>query len=190
LQGATLKISNSYPRSAPQDGLFAATLGGWKWSALIWALVAVVVMQVVLTRTRWGAYTIATGCNAHAAAETGINVRLIKIRAFVLTAVFGGLAGIIEGIHITQSFSPLAGGTDLMFKSVTAAVIGGTALLGGSGTVVGALFGALLLGILQNGFTLQGISATTFILIEGVAILLAMALNVFLTRFRREARTA
>jgi simple sugar transport system permease protein len=63
-------------------------------------------------------------------------------------------------------------------------------LLGGSGTVIGALFGALLLGILQNGFTLQGISATTFILIEGVAILLAMALNVFLTRFRREARAA
>ncbi|MBX5272672.1 ABC transporter permease [Rhizobium sp. NLR17b] len=190
LEGLTLKLSNSYPRNAPSDGLLVNVLGGWSWSAAIWAVSIVLVMQIVLTSTKWGAYTVATGCNAHAASEAGINIRGIKVRAFVLTAVLGGLAGIIEGIHITQSYSPLAGGTDLMFKTVTAAVIGGTALLGGSGTVVGALFGALVLAMLQNGFTLQGISATTFILIQGVAILIAMSINTYLTRFRRESKVA
>jgi simple sugar transport system permease protein len=188
VQGLTLKLSNSYPRPAPTGGFLIGMLGGWTWSTLVWALAIVALMQIVLTQTRWGAYTIATGCNPHAASEAGIDVKAIKIRAFVLTAVLGGVAGVLEGIHITQSFSPLAGGTDLMFKSVTAAVIGGTALLGGSGTVVGALFGALVLAMLQNGFTLQGINATTFILIEGVAILVAMALNTYLAQFRRAAR--
>jgi simple sugar transport system permease protein len=73
---------------------------------------------------------------------------------------------------------------------VAAAVIGGTTLLGGSGTVIGAFFGAALLGILEIGFTLQGISATSFIVIEGVAIIIAMVLNLQLGKLRREAKAA
>jgi simple sugar transport system permease protein len=76
-----------------------------------------------------------------------------------------------------------------MFAAVASCVIGGTALLGGSGTVIGAFFGALLLGVLQDGFNIQGKSATTFIIIEGIAILLAMLFNTQLTRFRRSAKT-
>lgn len=190
VHGITLKVSSSFPVAAPTGGFLPHLLGGWKWSEILWAIGIAVVMQIVLTSTRWGTYTIATGGNFLGASEAGIKVRAIKIRAFVTTAVLGGFAGILEGIHISQNFDPNAGGNDLMFKAVAASVIGGTALLGGSGTVIGAMFGALLLGVLEDGFTVQGIGSTTFIVIEGVAIILAMVLNTQLARFRRAAKVA
>jgi simple sugar transport system permease protein len=189
LHGITLKVSNNFPRPAPTEGKLVGIIGGGKWSEILWAIGLCIVMQIVLTQTKWGVNTIATGANPHAAAEAGIRTREIKVRAFVLTAVFAGFAGILDGIHISQSFDPSAGGNDLMFAAVASCVIGGTALLGGSGTVIGALFGALLLGVLQDGFNIQGKSATTFIIIEGIAILLAMLFNTQLTRFRRSAKT-
>jgi simple sugar transport system permease protein len=185
LHGITLKVSNNFPRPAPQDGALMHILGASKWSELAWAIALAVIMQVVLTQTRWGAHTIATGANVLGAAEAGIRTRWVKIRAFMIASTFAGLGGILEGVHISQSFDPNAGGNDLMFEAVAACVIGGTALLGGSGTVIGAFFGALLLAVLQDGFNIQGINATTFIVIEGVAILIAMVLNTQLARLRR-----
>jgi simple sugar transport system permease protein len=189
LHGITLKVSHSFPKPAPTSGELVRILGGAKWSEIIWALIFVVVMQIVLTQTKWGTYTIATGANLLGASEAGIKTRQIKVRAFILTAVFAGFGGIVDGIHISQSFDPNAGGNDLMFAAVASCVIGGTALLGGSGTVIGAFFGALLLGVLQDGFNIQGINATTFIVIEGIAILLAMTLNTQLARFQRPPTT-
>jgi simple sugar transport system permease protein len=165
LHGIALKVSNNFPRPAPTEGKLVGIIGGGKWSEILWAIGICVVMQIVLTQTKWGVNTIATGANPVAAAEAGIRTRQIKVRAFMITAVFAGFAGLLDGIHISQSFDPSAGGNDLMFAAVASCVIGGTALLGGSGTVIGAFFGALLLGVLQDGFNIQGISATTFIII-------------------------
>jgi simple sugar transport system permease protein len=75
-----------------------------------------------------------------------------------------------------------------MFAAIAAAVIGGTLLTGGSGTIIGALLGALVLGILKNGFSLNGVSAFTFDMILGGAILVTMAVNVRLTRLRDQGR--
>jgi simple sugar transport system permease protein len=75
------------------------------------------------------------------------------------------------------------------FTAISAAVIGGTALAGGSGTVVGALLGAVVLAVLQDGFNLIGISANPFFLILGAAILLSMIANQYLSRLRRAGRT-
>jgi simple sugar transport system permease protein len=188
IHGVTLTVSGSFPIPAPTEGLLVDVLGGWTWSQLIWAVVIAVALHVVLVGTRWGVYTVAAGGNLLGASEAGIRVRAIKVRNFVLAAVIAGLAGVIEGMHISQSFDPNAGGNELMFAAVASAVIGGTALLGGSGTVAGAFLGAVLLGMLQNGLTLQGYSATTFIIIEGIAILLAMALNTRLSRLRAGAK--
>jgi simple sugar transport system permease protein len=188
LHGISLTLAGSTPLPAPQEGVIPEIFGGWTWSELIWAVVIVLVMQIILTQTRWGAHTIATGANALGAAEAGIKVRQIKIRAFVITALFAGFAGILDGTNIAKSFDPNAGGNDLMFMAIAASVIGGTALLGGSGTVIGAALGALLLAVLQDGFNIQGISATTFVIVEGIAILLAMALNSYLARFRTRAK--
>jgi simple sugar transport system permease protein len=163
-------------------------MGAWQWSELIWAVALTAVLQVVLSQTTWGVHTVATGVNMLGAAEAGIPTRLVKIRSFIIVAVLSGLAGILQGVNISHSFDPNAGGNALMFEAVVACVIGGTALLGGSGTVVGAFFGALLLALLQDGFNIQGISSTTFIVIEGVAILIAMVLNTQLARLRRGVR--
>jgi simple sugar transport system permease protein len=188
LHGISLTIAGSTPLPAPQEGIIPAVFGGWIWSELLWTIGIVLIMQVVLTQTRWGAHTIATGANFLGAAEAGIKVRQIKTRAFVITAVFAGLAGILDGTNIAKSFDPSAGGNNLMFTAIAASVIGGTALLGGSGTVLGAALGALLLAVLQDGFNIEGISATTFVIVEGVAILLAMTLNTWLARFRTRAK--
>lgn len=189
LHGITLKVSSSFPRPAPTSGTVVYIFGGGAWSEIIWAIAICIIMQIVLTQTKMGTYTIATGANVIGASEAGIRTREIKVRAFILTAVFSGFGGVLDGIHISQSFDPNAGGNDLMFAAVASCVIGGTALLGGSGTVIGAFFGALLLGVLQDGFNIEGISATTFIIIEGFAILVAMFFNTQLQRFRRAAKT-
>jgi simple sugar transport system permease protein len=188
LHGIALKIAGSTPLPAPTEGVLVGIFGGFHWSELIWALCIGVILQIVLTQTRWGAHTIATGANAIGASEAGIRVSWVKIRAFVLTAFVAGIAGILDGTHIAQSFDPNAGGSDLMFTAIAAAVIGGTLLIGGSGTVIGALLGALLLAVLEDGFNIQGVSATTFVIVEGAAILLAMTLNIYLSRFRRRAK--
>jgi simple sugar transport system permease protein len=188
LHGVTLKVSNNFPRPAPQDGPLWQVLGAGRWSEIAWAAGLAVALQVVLAQTIWGTHTIATGANMLGAAEAGIPTRLVKIRSFMLASTLAGLAGILQGVHISQSFDPNAGGNTLMFEAVAACVIGGTALLGGSGTVIGAFFGALLLAVLQDGFNIQGISSTTFIVIEGVAILIAMVLNTQLARLRRGAK--
>ena len=72
-----------------------------------------------------------------------------------------------------------------MFLAVASGVIGGTALTGGAGTIIGGLIGAIVLGVLQDGFTLQGINAFTFDIIIGAAILIAMAANIHLGRLHR-----
>ncbi len=98
------------------------------------------------------------------------------------------MAGILEAFR-TNTIDPSAGGYTPMFYAVAAAVIGGTALAGGSGTVAGAFLGMLTLAILQNGFNLLGISADPYFIILGVAILAAMIANVYLTRLRRAGRS-
>ena len=188
LEGLSLILSNGAPVSAPRDGWVVTVFGGARWSELIWALVIVAVVQLVLSGTRFGVYTQATGGNRLGAAESGINTNRVKIVNFAITSTLAGLAGIIDGLRV-GSFDPTNGGFNTMFFAVAAAVIGGTALIGGSGTVVGALLGALLLGIVYDGFNLTGISANPFDVVLGGAILVAMLLNVNLTKLRTRSRT-
>ena len=126
---------------------------------------------------------IATGGNPIGAAEVGIGVRWIKIGNFVLCSVLGGFAGLLDAFRI-GSIDPLAGGTQIMFMAIASAVIGGTLLTGGAGTIIGALVGAAVLGVLKDGFTLLGVSAYTFDMILGAAILVTMAINVRLSIWR------
>ena len=187
LEGITLTISNGFPALTPNVGAFNQVLGNSPYSEIIWAIAIVIVMQIVLSFTKWGLHTVATGSNLLGASETGVNVNRVKIGNFILCSVFGGFAGILEGFRIT-SIDPLAGGTPIMFAAVAGAVIGGTSLMGGLGTIVGAFLGVLVLSILNDGFTLLGVSAFTFDIILGAAILIAMILNVRLQLLREAGR--
>lgn len=183
INGFTLTISNGYPVQPKGTPLVTNLFGGTPISQISWAIGITLALQFVLFKTRWGLYTIATGGNLIGAAEVGIKVGLIKVRNFILCSALGGLAGILDAFRIS-SIDPLAGGTDIMFMAIASSVIGGTLLTGGSGTIIGAFLGAAVLGILKNGFTLSGVSAFTFDMILGAAILITMVINVRLSQLR------
>ena len=138
---------------------FAKIFGGGTYSELIWALVVVVGLQVVLTFSRWGLYTVSIGSNKLGAAEAGVRVRLLDVRNFILCALTAGFVGVLEAVRSSTITPGTSGANEILFLAIAAAVIGGTLLAGGSGTVVGALIGALFLGILKDGLTLQGVNA-------------------------------
>jgi simple sugar transport system permease protein len=173
------------PEKVNEIGTFAKIFGGGTYSELIWALVIVASVQVLLTRTRWGMYTIAVGGNKHAAAEAGINVRVAVIRNFVVCSLFAGFVGVLEAVRASSVTPDTAGASETMFRAVSAAVIGGTLLAGGEGTAIGALIGALFLGVLRDGLTLEGVNADYLDFILGVAILVAMVINVYVGRVRK-----
>jgi simple sugar transport system permease protein len=188
INGLTLTISGGFPVQPDAGAGLTAVFGGNAWARLAWSLAISILLQFVLSRTRFGLHTIATGGNFVAAAEVGIRVRSIKVRNFVLCSALGGFAGVIDAFRI-GSIDPLAGGSEITFAAIAAAVIGGTLLTGGSGTLIGAFIGALVLGILKDGFTLSGVSAYTFDMILGAAILATMAVNVRLTLWRERGQT-
>ena len=183
LNGLTLTLAGGRPVSTPGEGTYTKWFGGGAYAEILWAIGIVLVLQLLLMRTRWGLHTFAVGGNLLGSSEAGIKVRWVKTRNFMLASTLAGFAGIIEAVRITST-DPLAGGSSIMFQAISAAVIGGTLLAGGSGTVIGAFIGACVLGILRDGFTLQGVSAFTFDLILGAAILVAMMLEIYVGRLR------
>ena len=175
------------PETVNHISTFAKVFGGGVYSELVWALLIVIVLQTVLTFTRWGLYTVAVGSNKLGAAEAGVRVRLVTVRNFVLCATTGGLVGILEAVRSGTVQPDTAGANEILFYGIAAAVIGGTLLAGGSGTVVGALIGALFLGILHDGLTLQGVNANYLLFYLGLAIIVAMTVNIYVQRARRGA---
>jgi len=189
LYGFTLVTSAAQEKTMPASFVsLGRYFGGFAWAEIVWAVVLVIIFHVLMTRTRWGLHTVAVGGNMLGASEAGISVARIKLGNFMLTGVLGTVAGILEAFRV-GTIDPSAGGYTPMFYAVAAAVIGGTALAGGSGTVAGAFIGMLVLAILQDGFNLLGLSANPFLIILGVAIIAAMVANVYLTRLRRAGKS-
>jgi simple sugar transport system permease protein len=193
LNGLGLSLMHAEPEGIPPSSVSAGKWLGvpgnpWQWAPLVWAVVLVLIFHVVLTRTRWGLYTISAGSNLLGAREAGINVGRIKYGNFMICGVMGALVGIQTAFY-TNNVDPTAGASYLpMFYAVIAAVIGGTAMLGGSGTILGAFLGAMVLATLTDGFDIIGISANPLPIIFGGAILIAMIANVQLARLRRAGR--
>jgi simple sugar transport system permease protein len=188
-EGLSLIISKGTPVATPGGqlplGTFGKVFGGGTYSELIWAVAIVVILQVVLTFTRWGLYTVAIGSNKLGAAEAGVRTHLVMIRNFMLCSLTAGLVGVFEAVRSATVQPNPAGPNEILFLAVAAAVIGGTLLTGGSGTVVGALIGALFLGILKDGLILQGVQANYLLFYTGLAVIVAMTANVFVGRVRR-----
>jgi simple sugar transport system permease protein len=186
--GYALTISAAQQVNIPPSSV---GLGHWfgfeAWSEFIWATVLVLIFHVILTRTRWGLYTVSVGGNLLGAREAGIKVNRIKIGNFMMCSGLGALAGIIEAFK-NNIIDPSAGQLPVLLIALAGAVIGGTAMAGGSGTVIGMWLGMLVLGILQDGFNLRGISSDKYQIILGAAILLAMIANTYLARLRNAGR--
>ena len=162
-------------------------MGVWLWSEILWVLATMLVAHSLLTRTRFGVRIIATGGNLVGAAEAGVPVRRVKVWCFVLCSFLSGLVGIVDAVKY-GSLDPGNFGVDFILYAVGACVIGGTALTGGRGTVVGAFIGAILIGVLEDGLTLVGVSTNEFYVWVGVVIIFAMALNVQFDRVIARSR--
>jgi simple sugar transport system permease protein len=189
LLGLVDTTSHAQPASVPASvqGI-GHWIGSYAWSEIIWAVVLVAIFHVVLTRTKWGLHTVAVGGNLLGAQEAGIKVKRIKYGNFMITALLGAFVGLQVAFQ-TNTIDPTAGGYQPMFYAVTAAVIGGTAMLGGVGTILGAFLGAIVLGTLTDGFSIIGISANPLDIIFGGAILIAMIANVQLAKLREAGRS-
>ncbi len=188
LYGLVLTTSHAYPSDVPTSALHIGKfIGSYAYAQIVWAVVLVAIFHVLLRWTPWGLHTVAVGGNQLGAREAGISSARIKYGNFMFCAVLGALVGLQTAFY-DNTIDPSSGGYTPMFYSVAAAVIGGTAMLGGVGTVLGAFLGSLVLAVLEDGFLIKGISANPFNIILGAAILAAMVANVTLARLRGEGR--
>jgi len=153
--------------------------GNFRVSSL-WFIGVVVVMSIVLMRTRHGNATFAVGGNAGAALAQGINVTRLKLVNFALSGFFAGLAGVILFAQRSSMNELLGEGLELTV--VAAAVIGGVSLYGGTGTIIGAALGMVLLTMLEQGLVLMGVSNVIFQGIVGAIIIISVVTNVYLKR--------
>ena len=189
LLGLVNTTSHAQPSSIPVSAQgIGHWIGSYAWSEIVWAVILVAIFHVVLTRTRWGLHTVAVGGNLLGAQEAGIKVKRIKYGNFMISALLGAFVGLQVAFQ-TNTIDPTSGGYQPMFYAVTAAVIGGTAMLGGVGTILGAFLGAIVLATLTDGFSIIGISANPLDIIFGGAILIAMIANVQLAKLREAGRS-
>jgi ribose transport system permease protein len=144
-------------------------------SLLIWSVAAVALGWFVFRNTRFGAHVVATGDNADAARVTGIRVARVKVAVLLLSATMASVAGLLYAGRL-QSATYTLGEQDLL-PVIAAVVIGGTRLFGGAGSVVGALVGSLIMGMLNNGLILMGLSASGQMIAQGVILLTAISLT-------------
>jgi D-xylose transport system permease protein len=153
---------------------------GFAYPVLIMIAVAIL-MTILMTRTRFGRYVFAIGGNPEAAALSGINTRLMTVKIF---ALMGGLAGIaaIIGAARQNSATNAMGNLDELYV-IAAAVVGGTSLGGGVGTIYGAIIGALILTSLQTGMVLIGFGDGSYQrIVIGIALVLAVFLDILYRR--------
>ncbi|MCA9859021.1 MAG: ABC transporter permease [Thermomicrobiales bacterium] len=169
-------------RFGPRDSLFSWD-GLTGFTPIIWTLIVALILTLVLSRTVFGLHLISTGSNLLAAREIGVRTDRIKIAAFMICGGLAAFTGLITAT-VTGSAAPDTGGSLLTLLAIAAAVFGGTSLMGGSGTVIGALIGAFVIACLNNGLVLLGAQATESNIYLGLAILAAMILNVQLNAVR------
>jgi D-xylose transport system permease protein len=157
-------------------------------SALLFLIGAILVMDFVLRRVRFGRMIYAIGGNAEAARRAGIPVRRVRIAVFVLCSLFsawGGILGASRLLAVNQS----AGGGPVLLNAIAAAVIGGTSLFGGRGTVWSALFGILVIQSISSGMDLLSLSSGIKFMITGAVLLVTVTIDAVLRRSGSTART-
>jgi simple sugar transport system permease protein len=149
-------------------------------SSIFWFIALAVTLHLVLNETRLGNSIMATGGNERSAAARGIPTDRLKIGLFMLMSLLACLAGLISTVRIGSS-SPIAGqGYEL--EVIAMAVVGGTSLFGGRGTIIGTIIGAILLRSIRNGIIIVGFAGLAFDMWVGLIILIAMSVQAYIER--------
>lgn len=181
-RGAALMFTEGRPISGFLEDFRALATGEvLRIPTPVLIMIAVYVMaHFILRRTKLGRYTYAIGGNEEAALLSGINVRLYKSMVYGLAGMLAGLAAILLTARL-NSAQPIAG-MNYELDAIAATVIGGTSLLGGEGTVVGTLIGALIMAVLRNGLNLLGVSSFIQQVVIGSVIILAVLIDMSLKK--------
>jgi D-xylose transport system permease protein len=149
-------------------------------------LVFLLFWSFIASRTRFGRYVYAVGGNPEAARRAGINVDRIRIYVFMISSFMAGVGGIILASRL-RSVDTNTGGGNLLLNAIAAAVIGGTSLFGGSGRVMSALLGALVIAAVENGMGLLGLASGEKFVVNGVVLLAAVLVDAFSRRSRESS---
>jgi simple sugar transport system permease protein len=195
VRGTALFITSGFPqRTWRAEGQWLGQLlvgefyvGSFRvYASLFWFIAAAVILGYLLTKTKYGNWIQATGGNPGAARARGVDVNGVKVALFILSAVMASFAGIISSIR-TSAANPNSG-TGYELEVIAMVVIGGTALTGGRGTIVGTVLGILILRVMRNGIVLIGVPGLAYNIFIGAIILGMMALHSGLER-RHQAGT-
>ena len=141
----------------------------------LWTLAVLVVAHVLFRKTTFGRQLLATGGNRTAARYSGINTARVRVASLVVCSFTAALAGLLY-VGRLHSARYTLGETDLL-TVIAAAVIGGTSMAGGRGSIIGALLGSLVMGVLNNGLILMGFSVTEQEIARGVIIIVAVGVS-------------
>lgn len=178
--GVTLVVLPQ-PGGHVPGGLVEAYNNGWYGIALPAVAVAIVLaLWKLLRTTRHGLALYAVGGNEHGAYASGLHTRGVKIGGYALAGVFTGLAGI--GLAIQTGSADPTIGTPYTLNSIAASVLGGISFFGGVGRMRGTVLGALVIGLLTNLLLFTGISPFYQLVVQGVILVVALALKTYLTR--------
>ena len=142
---------------------------------LVWALVATVIGHIVLKNTAYGRKVLSIGGNRVAAAYSGVNVKKIELIAFIVMGMISGLCGALYAGRAQAARWDFGSGVEM--NVIAAVVLGGTAMSGGSGSVIGAMIGSFLIMMINNGLVIGGLGTAQQTLMQGVIILIAVALS-------------
>jgi D-xylose transport system permease protein len=136
----------------------------------------VVVMDLLLRKTKWGRHVFAVGGNEEAARRSGIKVNRIYLSVFCLSGLFSAVGGLLAAGQLT-AVSQATGGTDTNLTAIAAAVIGGTSLFGGRGSAYAALLGIIVLQSIQTGLNIVGVDSSVRYMVTGAVLLLAVSID-------------
>jgi ribose transport system permease protein len=176
VKGAAMWITNTAPVPIVHDTfnfIFGSGDIGPIPILLIWILIVAVVGHVLLRKTAFGRQTLATGGNESAAKFSGIKTGKIKLLVFIGTGLMAGFAGILYAGRMHAGRFTFGEGDEL--SVIAAVILGGTALSGGVGTVIGTVVGSLMMGVINNGLIIMGLDVSQQQIVRGLIIILAVA---------------
>ena len=152
-------------------------------NAVLILFVAAIVASIILNRTVLGRYTFALGSNEEATRLSGVNVDKWKIAIYTLTGLFSGLAGVVIAARLNSAQPALGQGYEL--DAIAAAVIGGTSLSGGEGTILGTVIGAFIISTLTNGLRILSVPQEWQTVVTGAIVIVAVYLDIVRRRGQR-----
>jgi ribose transport system permease protein len=155
--------------------IFGSGNVGFIPTLFLWTFLALVVGHIVLKKTPYGRQVLATGGNETAARYSGINTKRIKFITFIVIGIVAAISGMLYAGRLNSGRFQWGQGDEL--SVIAAVVLGGTSLFGGKGSVIGTIFGAVLIGLINNGLNLMGLESSHQMIIRGAIIILAVALT-------------